>query len=93
MPNISNTLRKAVQESGWTVNGIATRIGVATSTLKRFMDGDTSPFSLGDKLGGFLGLELIEEINWTEHVEAYWPDYAEDAWKEALLSTWPPAVC
>jgi predicted transcriptional regulator len=89
--SISETIKQAVRESGWTNNALANHIGVPGSTLHRFMVGDTSPFALADKLADILGLEIVEEIKWPEYVEQYWPEYVEEAWVEYEKDAWAKA--
>ena len=82
---LAETLRLVMQSSGLSVAALAKVSDVEASTVQRFLAGEADiPLSAGERLAFRLGLELLQEVPWEEHVEEYWPVYADAAWKEYL---------
>ena len=59
-PTVSETLRRAIRDSGRTLYRVAKDSGIPYATLHRFMSGERS-ISLRalDKLSAYLGLQLV----------------------------------
>ena len=58
--SVSETLKAAVNESGWTINSLASASGIPQSSLQRFINGERGlSLRTVDKLAKYLGLTLI----------------------------------
>ena len=82
---LSETLRAAMKASGLSLEALAKASDAEPSSVHRFIEGEADiPLRTGEQLAAFFELELVQEVPWEQHVEEYWPIYAEEAWKEYL---------
>jgi len=59
---ITDTLRRAIVESGVSYKGLARETGVARASIQRFVDGRQSiRLDMADRLAAFFGMVLCNE--------------------------------
>lgn len=58
MNTISDTLRKAITDSGYSIRRLHTITGINRETITRFLRGENMTIHNADKLAELMGLEL-----------------------------------